>query len=86
MMTSDFPKLIRETSDARMRTRLLAISHFVDGKSRTQIAKYLKVSRTSVNNWVVTYLKNGVEGLVEKQHTGRPPRLTEDQLSQLKLY
>ncbi|WP_443263787.1 hypothetical protein [Vibrio sp. S12_S33] len=33
-----------------MRTRLLAISHFVDGKSRTQIAKCLKVSRTSVNN------------------------------------
>ncbi|MEI8672201.1 winged helix-turn-helix domain-containing protein [Vibrio sp. SA48] len=69
-----------------MRTRLLAISHFVDVKSRTQIAKYLKISRTSVNNWVATSLKNGVKGLVEKQHTGRPPQLTEDQLFQLKLY
>ena len=41
-MTPDFPKLIRATSDARMRLRLLAISHFVDGKNRTQIAKFLK--------------------------------------------
>lgn len=86
MTTPDFPKLIRSASDARMRTRLLAISHFVDGKNRTQIAHYLKVSRTSVNKWVTAYLTDGIDGLIEKQHTGRPPRLTEDQLSQLKLY
>ncbi|WP_443088871.1 helix-turn-helix domain-containing protein, partial [Vibrio sp. M260112] len=29
--------------------RLLALAHFKEGRSRTQIAKYLKVSRTSVN-------------------------------------
>ncbi|MBE3932117.1 helix-turn-helix domain-containing protein [Vibrio parahaemolyticus] len=27
-----------------------------DGHSRTQIAKFLKVSRTSVNKWVQTFL------------------------------
>ncbi|WP_372154290.1 MULTISPECIES: helix-turn-helix domain-containing protein, partial [unclassified Vibrio] len=32
--------------------RLLALAHFKDGLSRTQIAKSLKVSRTSVNKWV----------------------------------
>lgn len=85
-MTPDFPKLIRATSDARMRTRLLAVSHFVDGKNRTQIAEFLKVSRTSVNQWVSAYLKDGIEGLIEKQHTGRPPRLTSTQLTLLKQY
>ena len=85
-MTLDFPKLIRATSDARMRTRLLAVSHFVDGKNRTQIAEFLKVSRTSVNQWVSAYLKEGIEGLNEKPHTGRPSRLTADQLTQLKQY
>ncbi|MGB5854133.1 MAG: helix-turn-helix domain-containing protein, partial [Oceanisphaera sp.] len=59
-MTPDFPKLIRETSDARMRLRLLAVSHFVDGKNRTQIATFLKVSRNSVNNWVKSYLDFGI--------------------------
>ncbi len=85
-MTPDFPKLMRETSDARMRLRLLAISHFVDGKNRTQIAEFLKVSRNSVNNWVKSYLNFGIEGLAEKQHTGRPSQLTEKQLLQLKRY
>ncbi|MFA0363594.1 helix-turn-helix domain-containing protein, partial [Vibrio sp. 10N.222.54.A6] len=31
--------------------RLLALANFKDGLSRTQIAKSLKVSRTSVNKW-----------------------------------
>ncbi|EPZ2425617.1 helix-turn-helix domain-containing protein [Vibrio vulnificus] len=29
--------------------RLLTLAHFKDGHSRTQIAKFLKVSRSSVN-------------------------------------
>ncbi|WP_277869173.1 MULTISPECIES: IS630 family transposase, partial [unclassified Vibrio] len=59
---------------------------FVDGKSRTEIAKYLKVSRVSVNKWVKAYLDNGLEGLQEKPHSGRPHRLTDEQKSQLKEY
>lgn len=79
-MTPDFPKLIRATSDARMRLRLLVISHFIDGRNRTQIAKFLKASRSSVNNWVKSYLDFGIEGLVEKQHTGYPSQLTEERI------
>ncbi|EOU2463402.1 helix-turn-helix domain-containing protein [Vibrio navarrensis] len=55
--------------------RLLALAHFKDGHSRTQIAKFLMVSRTSVNKWVHTFLEEGLEGLKEKPRTGRPPLL-----------
>ncbi len=41
-----------------------------DGDSRTQIAKFLKVSRTSGNNWVQTFLEEGLEGWQEKPSTG----------------
>lgn len=85
-MKHDFPSLINSTSNARLRMRYLSVSHFVDGKSRTQIAKYLKVSRVSVNKWVKAYLDNGLEGLQEKPHLGRPHRLTDEQKSQLKEY
>lgn len=85
-MKHDFPSLINSTSNARLRMRYLSVSHFVDGKSRTQIAKYLKVSRVSVNKWVKAYLDNGLEGLQEKRHSGRPNRLTDEQKSQLKEY
>lgn len=85
-MNSDLSKLIGATSNARLRLRLLAVSHFIDGKNRTEIASFLKVSRLSVNKWIKAYLDFGVEGLVEKPHTGRPSRLTIEQKKYLKEY
>ncbi|EMR9627809.1 helix-turn-helix domain-containing protein [Vibrio parahaemolyticus] len=41
-----------------------------DVYSRTQIVKFLKVSRTSGNNWVQTFLEEGLEGRQEKPSTG----------------
>ncbi|TWX73269.1 helix-turn-helix domain-containing protein [Colwellia sp. C1TZA3] len=67
-----------------MRTRLLAVSHFVDGKSPTEIARFLKVSRTSVNKWINAYLNDGLEGLNEGKHNGHPKGLTGSQLRRLK--
>ena len=83
-MAHNLAKLISSTNNARMRLRLLAVSHFLDGKSRTQIALFLKVSRTSVNKWIHAYLHNGVDGLKEKKHPGRPKSLNNTQLAQLK--
>ncbi|HHB9692469.1 TPA: helix-turn-helix domain-containing protein [Vibrio parahaemolyticus] len=34
----------------------MALAQLKDGHSRTQIAKFLKVSQTSVNKWVQTFL------------------------------
>ncbi|EPZ7318179.1 helix-turn-helix domain-containing protein [Vibrio mimicus] len=77
---------INSTSNARLRMRYLAISHFIDGKSRTEIARFLKVSRVSVNKWVKAYLDSGLEGLQEKPHSGRPPWLTEEQRQHIRDY
>ena len=85
-MNHDFPKLISSTSNARLRIRLLAISHFTEGHSRSQIAKYLKVSRLSVNKWVKAYLDHGIDGLKDKPRSGRPPRLTLAELNEIKSY
>lgn len=72
-MRHDFLSLMNSTSNARLRMRYRAVSHFVDGKSRTDIAKYLKVSRVSVNKWVKAYLDNGLKGLQEKPHRKTSP-------------
>ncbi|EPQ9944578.1 helix-turn-helix domain-containing protein [Vibrio vulnificus] len=50
------------------------MAHFKEGHSRTQMAKFLKVSRTSVNQWVQTFLEEGLEGLQEKPRTGWPAK------------
>ncbi|WP_299792553.1 helix-turn-helix domain-containing protein [uncultured Shewanella sp.] len=84
--TPDFMKLIQQEKNARMKLKLLALLHFQEGKSRYQIADYLKVSRTSVNKWVSNYLTYGLDGLKEKKHTGRPASLTDEQIQQLTRY
>jgi transposase len=85
-MTQTISQLIAATNNGRLRIRLLAVSHFLDGKNRTQIANFLKVSRTSVNKWIQKYLDEGLDGLKEKKHTGRPKLLSDKQLKQLKHY
>ncbi|MGL0820492.1 IS630 family transposase [Vibrio vulnificus] len=82
----DFKKLASQQKSIQMRMRLLALAHFKDGHSRTQIAKFLKVSRTSVNKWVQTFLEQGLEGLQEKPRTGRPAFLNAEQREQLSQY
>jgi transposase len=59
--------LSRAEANGRKRLRLLAISHFLEGKNRTQIALNLKVSRRSINTWVSNYLSDGVVGLEAKK-------------------
>ncbi|EIZ1007527.1 helix-turn-helix domain-containing protein [Vibrio vulnificus] len=70
----DFKKLASQQKSIQMKMRLLALAHFKDGHSRTQIAKFLKVSRASVNQWVQTFLEEGLEGLQEKPRTGWPAK------------
>ena len=82
----DFKKLASQQKSIQMKMRLLALAHFKDGQSRTQIAKFLKVSRTSVNKWVQTFLEEGLEGLQEKPRTGRPAFLNTQQREQLSQY
>lgn len=82
----DFNQLIKKEKNGRMRIRLLALAHFSDGLSRTEIAVMLKVSRTSVNKWVSDYLNEGLEGLVEKTLSGRPSKLLPKQQLQLRQY
>ncbi len=72
MTPKELEQLAKATQNSRMRNRYLAVSHFVDGKSRTEIAKYLKVDRGSVNIGVQKYLNEGIDGLNEGTHTGRP--------------
>ena len=51
-MRHNLAELINAETNARQRLKLLAVSHFLEGKNRTEIADFLKVSRRSVNIWI----------------------------------
>ncbi|AGU96231.1 transposase [Vibrio campbellii ATCC BAA-1116] len=82
---TDFKKLASQQKTIQMKVRLLALAHFKEGHSRTQIAKYLKVSRTSVNKWVQTFLEEGWKAS-RKPRTGRPAYLNAEQRKQLSAF
>ena len=54
-------RLTKKETRARVKIRYLAICHFLEGKSRADISRYLKVSRGSVNKWVTAYLALPIE-------------------------
>ncbi|MBC7006430.1 transposase [Photobacterium sp. BZF1] len=82
----DFHQLARKEKNAQKRIRLLALAHFKDGKNRTEISRSLKVSRSSVNNWVSRYIKHGLDGLEDKPRSGRPSTLSQEQIQRLQNY
>lgn len=87
MKTShQFKQLARTTSDHRLKLRYLAVHHFLSGKNRTQIAKYLGVARGSVNTWITKYLAGGINGLQLGKNSGRPRRLTSKQEKQVSVF
>lgn len=65
----DFSELAKAHKSVRMRLRYSALAHFQEGSSHTDIAKFLKVNRTSVNKWTSQYHQNG---LVDKRQLGVP--------------
>ena len=74
------------TNNASLKLRYMTVELFNDGKSRTEIAKILSVSRRLINEWITKYLSGGVNALALKKSPGRPPQLSLEEKEQLKLY
>ena len=46
--------LSKREKNANKRIRLLAVAYFLESQNRTQVARRLNVSRSSVNKWYLT--------------------------------
>lgn len=78
--------LSRKENNARKRMRLLAVSMFFAGETRSNIAKRLNTARASVNKWVSNYLAEGLDALDNKTIQGRPSRLSASQKEEIAKY
>jgi transposase len=77
-------QLAKGQKQARMRIRLQAIVLAREGKTAPQIASILGSARRAVQEWVARYNHDGIDGLIEKARTGKPPKLAKDRHEQLK--
>ena len=73
-------RLCRNVAQAR---RLLALALVMDGHSRTDAARAGGMDRQTLRDWVHRFNAEGPAGLVDKARSGRPPRLSADQLKDL---
>ena len=76
-------QLYRDTKNADVRTRCQMILLSNEGLSPPAIARRIRFSRETVARFIKRYNAEGVAGLADKPRSGRPPRVTDDYISQL---
>ena len=70
---------LKETLDARLLRRTLAVLEFDQGRTAADIARMLGVTRQSVYNWVGAYTQgHDPQALRDQEGPGRHPALDED--------
>lgn len=70
--------------DGAVVRRVLALAMILDGASRQQAAKACGMDRQTLRDWVHRYNEQGLAGLSDRPHRGRPARLSADQMAELK--
>jgi transposase len=73
--------LTREDMETR---RLAAARELLNGATQSQVARMYGVSRTTASRWHSSIAKKGFDGMRRRRATGRPCRLTADQVELLR--
>lgn len=82
-MVSVLQSEIRRSADARYDHRLHAVLLVAQGMTCPQVGRMLGDAPRTVEYWVHRFERQGVAGLKERPRSGRPRRLTEEQLEEI---
>ena len=72
---------IQRSEESRYDHRLHAVLLVAHGMTCPAVSRLLGDSPRTVEYWVSRFQQQGVDGLWEGEHPGRPPRLTAEQLA-----
>jgi transposase len=81
MMLAPQSSLNRDDMESR---RLAAAKDLLNGSSQSQVARRYGVSRTTASRWHRSIVVKGVDGMKKRRATGRPSRLTADQVDTIR--
>jgi transposase len=73
------------TREGMERRRLAAAEQLLTGTSQARVARMYGVSRTTTSRWHSALTRQGVDSLRKRRATGRPSRLTPEQLGDIVL-
>ena len=74
--------VVARTKDGQVVRRLLAL--LLEGKSRTEAARWSGMQRRTLRDWVHRYSTEGIAGLKSRLSPGPAPLLTAQQMAELK--
>ena len=81
------PQELRQAAFAaqtrRENMRMQAIANAIEGMTRSEAARLADMSSQALKDAIVRYNAEGVAGLEDRPHTGRPPKLDETQRQEL---
>lgn len=80
-MLAPLSSLTREDMETR---RLAAAKELLTGVTQSQVARRYGVSRTTASRWHRSIVHKGFDGLRRRLATGRPSRLTADQVDAIR--
>jgi transposase len=73
--------LSRDDMESR---RLAAARELLNGLSQSQVARRYSVSRTTASRWHRSIVVKGMDGMRKRRATGRPSRLSADQMDAIR--
>jgi transposase len=76
-------ELYRNTEDAKMKIRYLAMIKFMEGNTSLKVAEMLSVSDSTVREWLNRYNIFGTDGLIPQKSKGNECKLTDGQLKKV---
>src|ERR1700719_2684889 len=76
--------MARTVKDANQARRLLAIAAVYDGMSREEAARIGGMDRQTPRDWVHRFNEEGADGLINAKSPGRPPKLSKEQMEELR--
>jgi transposase len=67
---------IKQTKEARVFRRAQAVRHVVKGQRLQTVSDTLAFTYSALRKWVNRFASQGVQGLVDRPRSGRPPKIT----------
>ena len=77
-------RLATTVEDAGQVRRLLALAAVYDGKDREEAARIGGMDRQTLRDWVHRFNEEGADGLINAKSPGRPPKLSKEQMEELR--
>ena len=77
-------QIVRTTSDAKYRHKVEMVNLVLSGLTPTYLSSYCGNSKRTITLWVKIADEQGFAALKPKKLTGKPPKLTKEQMAEIR--